>query len=153
MRAISHFPSAVFMDHLSKMKTDEKHPIFFLRPLLRTKDINITLVLLQSLILLPVEAWAGGNIVASGTHEVVGQGVGSTTLANSSSSSIDETNLFGEGVDDEISEVGGRNVITVTEVTTPFPALFDESEVGIIMGFLKSNDPSIRKLVGPFTVF
>lgn len=135
------------MDHFSKMKPDEKHPIFFLRPLLRTKDINITLVLLQTLTLLPVEAWAGGNIVASGTQGVRVPGVGPT---DPSSSSIDETNLFGEGVDDE---AGGQNIIMVTEATTPFPALFEESEVGIIMGYLKSSDPSIRKLVRSFTVF
>lgn len=135
------------------MKADEKHPLFFLRPLLRTRDINITLVLLQSLTLLPVEAWAGGNIVASGTHGVIGQEVDSAILADPSPSSIDETNLFGEGVGDEMPETGGRNVITVTEATTPFPALFEESEVGIIMGCLKSSDPSIRKLVRSITVF
>jgi len=150
MRTLSRFPVPVLLEHLSKMKTEEKHPLFFLRPLLRTKDVNIIHVLLQSLTLLPVEAWAGGNIVASGTHGVIGQRISSPILTDPSSSSIDETDLFGEGVDKK-PEPDVGDVITVTEATTPFPALFEESEVGIIMGCLKSSDPSIRKLVRPFT--
>lgn len=145
MRLFAHLPEPTVIDHLSKANREDKHPLFFLRPLLRAKDINITSVLLQSLDFLPVEAWAGENTVATEPLEQNGQPVAS----DPSPSNIDEADLFGEGVGVEQESPDSNPIkgVALSGTTAALPPLFEESEVGMIMGCLESTDPSIRILV------
>ena len=125
------------------------HPLSFLSPLLRSADFNIISVLLQSLAALPVQTWAGGAVMV----DVNGNSAQKTEiteepiqLAASPLADIAEAELFGEEVGQDVWKKVEEDIST-PKVEATFPPLFTESEVGVIVGFLRSRDEAIRMLV------
>jgi hypothetical protein len=169
-QSLSIIPSANILAVLhSKLTTDagntgstgttstghsSEHPLSFLKNLLQAQDPNITFLLLKCLNLLPALAWAGGAADAQADYEsVIAQGEGSSGNGNalglgssepSPASQIDAADLFGESVG--ANEALPPSLPASADIKI-FPSLFGESDVGAIIGYLKSKDASVRKLV------
>lgn len=152
--AISQFPSSVVISKLSQKLHDSEstvHPLSFLSPLLRSTDVNIMSVLLRTLMVLPVQTWAGGPVPSENQADSTVKGpVGAekrTDHLNSSSlGEIGEAELFGDEVEQDVWQTPAATVVSLNPEMT-FPALFSEAEVGMIVSLLRSKDESIRKMV------
>ncbi|PVG00771.1 ARM repeat-containing protein [Serendipita vermifera] len=150
MRTISRLPSEPITQRLYRELRESKtgtHPLDFLRPLLHSTDVNMNVVLLQILTLLPVEVWAGGALEVPIQPSEEEQGDTTTRAPKgwpeaSPGTEINETDLFGEGVTNEAPS----EKISLTKKSTMFPPLFEEKEVGAIVGYLNSSDAALRKL-------
>ena len=154
MRTLSRFSDATVTSRLMRAIGNSQpaaHPLSFLCPLLRSTDVNVISVLLQSLASLPVQTWAGGPVMLdaaegsvrpSDTPKEVAQ------LASSPLADIAEAELFGEEVGQDVWQKAGEPNSPL-KVEATFPALFTEADVGMIVGLLRSRDEAIRKLVGP----
>ncbi|KIM33790.1 hypothetical protein M408DRAFT_85359 [Serendipita vermifera MAFF 305830] len=156
MRTVSRFPAALVTTKLMQtFRTSEAslHPLSFLSPLLRSTDVNVISVLLQALVALPVQTWAGG-LVTNGSDEdphKTGQKESlmvekqSSILTPSPVGEIAEAELFGDEVEQEVWQTPAQTDAPLNEEMI-LPALFSETEVGIIVGLLRSRDENIRKM-------
>lgn len=149
-RALSRVPEqeilVLFARRVAKGK-DVTHPLSFLHTLLRTKDPNSTRILLQILSVLPAVVWAGGTTNVRMPVDRVSTvfDTGEHTPNENVHAEIDAADLFGESVDKEPPASSLPEDQTETTKVT-FAALFDESSVGALIGFLKARDMEIRKL-------
>jgi hypothetical protein len=109
----------------------------------------MNVILLQILTFLPVEVWAGGTIEVP--IQPLQDNQSNTTTPDpkgwpeaSPGAEINEADLFGEDVAHEAPPEKKKDP---TKRSVVFPALFEEKEVGAIVGYLSSSDMALRKLV------
>ncbi|KAG8832121.1 hypothetical protein FRC17_001992, partial [Serendipita sp. 399] len=141
-KVMSQIGQDISIEALATKNSDSQppvNPLSFLKPLLRQPDINLNLTLLQCLVLLPPVTWTGGSV---GTHAEAKANDG--LVADPLSQELDANELFGEEAGKGVEE---KAPLVVGELNTiAFPPLFNEQEVGRIIGFLRSKDTTMRKL-------
>lgn len=129
-------------------KKSNNHPLAFLRTLLKSTDPNVTLTVLQCLRSLPVTAWAGVAIETQvnllGETETLAPKADFPPSSPSAPATepLDEFGPF-QGTFEEPDLAGLSKPVPATQITM-LPALFEEDEVGLIIGFLNSDDVTVR---------
>jgi len=145
------------------------HPLAFIRPVIHEKDFNVLYTLLSGLRSLPTAVWAGtapvgleGNLVGKSKEfsETLEPLQSTLTLAPPATSDDPFHDVFGPFEQGSTSHspdyitpsgsLGLSNVSTSPKVvpqTSHLPPLFEEEEVGIIVGFLRSEDSTLRRNV------
>lgn len=141
----------VLYDKGEQSTTPKPHPLSFITPLLRSHNPNATFVLLEALLSLPFQSWAGGVIkvdlseAKNPNPEDLWQKEVEKQL-NTTDVSADD--LFGEGLDTKSpSNIDGPINQDNSHSEITIPPLFLEDQVGVIVSYLSLNDQLLRKMV------
>lgn len=172
LRALGKFPFEILVHHLaskSNASPVSEHPLTFIRPMIHEKDPNVLYTLLSALRSLPTAIWAGTVSAGGSESDLIGKSEISETLGPLQSTLTpgipaipddpfhDVFGPFEEGSTshshspDHITPSGslGLSNVSASPKAVPqapqLPPLFEEGEVGVIIGFLRSEDSTLRK--------
>lgn len=175
LRALGKFPIDILIHHLasrSNTTSVSMHPLAFIRPMIHEKDPNVLYTLLSVLRSLPTAIWAG--TAPESDFPLIGKSMGlSETLETLEPLQSTLPPLTPPIADDPFHDVFGpfergstsqspdyktpsgslglSNVSSSPKAASQvphLPPLFEEEEVGTIVGFLRSEDSMLRKDVG-----
>lgn len=172
LRVLGNFPFDILAHHLATMPNASAvfvHPLAFIRPMIQEKDPNVLYALLSGLRSLPTAIWAGTAPVGL-ESDLIGKSrdLSETleplhpTLTPATPTTSDDPfhDVFGpfEGGStshspDYVTPSGSLGLSNLSSspkavATTPhLPPLFEEEEVAIIVGFLRSEDSMLRRNV------
>lgn len=164
------FPIDTLIHHLASIPNATPvsvHPLAFIRPMIHEKDPNVLYTLLSVLQSLPTAIWTG----TAPESDLIGKSIGpaetletleplQSNLAPLSSPTADDPfhDVFGpfergstSHSPDYITPSGSLGLSNVSSSpkaasqTPHLPPLFEEEEVGTIVGFLRSEDSTLRK--------
>jgi hypothetical protein len=170
LRAFGKFPIDILIHHLasrSNITPVSRHPLAFIQPMIHEKDPNVLYTLLSVLRSLPTAIWAG----TTPESHLIGKSIGlSETLETLEPLQSTPPPLTPPTADDPFHDVFGPfekgSTSHSPDYITPsgslglsnvshspkaasqmphLPPLFEEEEVGTIVGFLRSEDSMLRK--------
>jgi hypothetical protein len=170
LRALGKFPFDILIHHLasrSGASSASLHPLAFIRPMIHEKDPNVLYTLLSGLRSLPAAIWAG-TAPATSNNGLIGKSRELAETLEPLQSNLNPAtpltsddpfhDIFGpfEGASTSHSpeyitpseSLGLSNVSTSPKAVPNIPhlpPLFEEDEVGIIIGLLRSEDSTLRK--------
>lgn len=173
LKVLGKLPLDVVAHHLATRPSASPafvHPLAFIRPMIQEKDPNVLYTLLSGLRSLPTAIWAG-TAPAGSENDLIGKSSDfsetleplQSTLAPATPATSDDPfhDVFGpfEGGStshspDYVTPSGslGLSNISASPNAVPqtphLPPLFEEEEVGIVVGFLRSEDSMLRRNVG-----
>lgn len=175
LRAFGKFPVDILIHHLasrSNTTSVSMHSLAFIRPMIHEKDPNVLYTLLSILRSLPTAIWAG--TAPESDFPLIGKSMGlSETLETLEPLQSTVPPLTPPTADDPFHDVFGpfergstshspdyitpsgsmglSNVSNSPKAASQvphLPPLFEEEDVGTIVGFLRSEDSMLRKDVG-----
>lgn len=167
LRVLGNFPFDILVHHLASSPSTYPalvHPLTFIRPMVQEKDPNALYTLLSGLRSLPTAMWAGtapaSDLIGKSGDLSEALGPSQSTLTPVTLATSDDPfhDVFGsfEGAStshspDYITPSGSLGLSNVSALpkavpTIPhLPPLFKEEEVGIVVGFLRSDDSILRR--------
>jgi len=172
LRAFGKFPVDILIHHLASRSNTAPvsiHPLAFIRPMIHEKDPNVLYTLLSVLRSLPTTIWAG----TTQESDLIGKSTGlsgtletleplHSTLPPLTPPTADDPfhDVFGpfekgstSHSPDYITPSGSLGLSNISNSPKAasqmphLPPLFEEEEVGTIVGFLRSEDSMLRKSV------